>query len=100
MKLINISQGGGFISFPLFFVKSDDMRKEKKDRMPVRKTASGEKEIEKFSMVSWTGDGIVHKGVVTDIDEVSGTKYLKVMTIFGKIRRVKMSKVKAIYTAW
>ena len=59
-----------------------------------------EKEIEKFTMVSWTGDGIVHKGVVTDIDEVSGTKYLKVMTIFGKIRRVKMSKVKAIYTAW
>ncbi|HOW09455.1 MAG TPA: hypothetical protein PLX08_06600 [Bacteroidales bacterium] len=72
------------------------MRKENKDKMPVRKPAPPENEIGKFTMISWTGDGIVHKGVVTDIDVVSGTKYLRVMTIFGKIRKVRMSKVKAL----
>lgn len=75
------------------------MRKVNKDKMPVRKSAQAENEIEKFTMVSWTGDGIVHKGFVTEIDEVSGIKYLKVMTIFGKIRKVKMSKVKALNIA-
>lgn len=45
-------------------------------------------------MVRWTEDGSIYRGIVTDIFIRQGVKYLNVMTIFGKRRSVKMSKVK------
>jgi len=46
------------------------------------------------AMVRWTEDGSIYRGIVTDIFIRQGVKYLNVMTIFGKRRSVKMSKVK------
>lgn len=46
--------------------------------------------------VKWTEDGIMNLGTVTEILTIKGTKYLIVMTIFGKRCKVKMSKVRLI----
>ena len=49
-------------------------------------------------MVKWVDDGIFYQGTVIDIFVKHGVKQLSVMTIFGKRRIVKMSKVKIVKT--
>lgn len=49
-----------------------------------------------FQRVKWTEDGILELGTVTQIFSERGIKYLNVMTIFGKRRKVKMSKVRLV----
>jgi hypothetical protein len=49
-------------------------------------------------MVKWVDDGIFYQGTVIDIFVKNGAKQLSVMTIFGKRRIVKMSKVKIVKT--
>lgn len=46
-----------------------------------------------FQQVKWTEDGILQLGTVTGIYSVKGVNYLTVMTIFGKLRKVKPDKV-------
>lgn len=48
------------------------------------------------TMVKWVDEGIYYQGTVIDIFVKHGVKQLSVMTIFGKRRTVKMSKVKIV----
>lgn len=47
-------------------------------------------------MVKWVDEGTYYQGTVIDIFVKNGVKQLSVMTIFGKRRTVKMSKVKIV----
>lgn len=46
-----------------------------------------------FQKVIWTEEGVMQLGTVTEIYSEKGIKYLTVMTIFGRHRKVKMDKV-------